>query len=436
MINPGDLLKISVENSEPWYETKWMLILWGSLFSLLSTLSLTFLKSWIDRQKLKRAVSFDIFTEVVLNGGNSRKLLKGVGEIKDSFSNACSNNFSSGHPSLNYNGVEVVNDFFKAHKKDLSIFDEMTLISSHTYYLQLIPFVDACAKKMDQQFKGYYANDPLVGLNDVTNSLEEYMKNISQLIKASDELSVRMMFFNRKLLKKTPNGGVKIFKKNKKTIKEIIKKLRVGEEIDVYDIMQSTQIHYSTIYIVLFKDKTMSSQMFGKFKKISENRSKNNLNKLFLGLIVLGVILLTVRGIIRFVDNYYSQKQNNLIIYQEGGNTGDDPAIEVANDEFVKDPVDLDKICECEKEFKEEYPIEWSGYVMSIFLSGEAIGVKRFDQSGKYKQFMVRTNGLYDGGGDKVRIKGSMVGMTCAYYNTIFGECVPDVVATAIEIIK
>jgi len=109
---------------------------------------------------------------------------------------------------------------------------------------------------------------------------------------------------------------------------------------------------------------------------------------------------------------------------------------ELSDDEINERQVALDKACECQKEFKESYPIEWSGYVMSIFLSGEAIGVKRFDQSGKYKQFMVRTNGLYDGGGDKVRIKGSMVGMTCAYYNTIFGECVPDVVATVIEIIK
>lgn len=114
-----------------------------------------------------------------------------------------------------------------------------------------------------------------------------------------------------------------------------------------------------------------------------------------------------------------------------------DAMVEELNDDKINErQVALDKACECEKEFKESSPIEWSGQVMAIFLSGEAIGIKRFDQSGKYKQFMVRTNGLYDGGGDKVRIKGNMVGMTCAYYNTIFGECVPDVIATAIEIIK
>ena len=39
-------------------------------------------------------------------------------------------------------------------------------------------------------------------------------------------------------------------------------------------------------------------------------------------------------------------------------------------------------------------------------------------------------------GGDKVRVKSSMIGITCAYYNTIFGECVPEIIADSIENIK
>lgn len=111
------------------------------------------------------------------------------------------------------------------------------------------------------------------------------------------------------------------------------------------------------------------------------------------------------------------------------------------NDDINESSIDeataaLDKACECEMTFKEPYPIDWSGSVMAVFSSGDGIGVKRFDQNAKYKQFMVRTEGLYNGEGENVRIKGKMVGITCAYYNTIFGECVPDVIAESIQNIK
>lgn len=121
-------------------------------------------------------------------------------------------------------------------------------------------------------------------------------------------------------------------------------------------------------------------------------------------------------------------------------------SISVITDDFVVDSADieeenllvnLDKICECEKTFKNPYPIEWSGQVIARFLSGADLGIKRFNQSGKYKQFYVSAEGLFDGeNGDSIKVKGKMVGITCAYYNTVFGECVPDVVANSVEIIK
>lgn len=184
----------------------------------------------------------------------------------------------------------------------------------------------------------------------------------------------------------------------------------------------------------------MLLQMFQKFKKIIDLNFKNKHDKVFLGLVTLGVFLLVFWGIFKIVNNYYNQEQDNDPVYSEeiiieDDSVEDDSDIEVTTTEPNSIQMNLDKICECEKEFKTSYPIEWSGYVIAMFSSGEDIGVKRFDQSGEYKQFYVRGDGKYDGG-EKVRVKGDMIGITCAYYNTIFGECVPNVIANSIEVLK
>lgn len=90
--------------------------------------------------------------------------------------------------------------------------------------------------------------------------------------------------------------------------------------------------------------------------------------------------------------------------------------------------------CACEKTFKYQYPVEWSGQVISTFSSGEDLGIKRSDQSGKYKQFYVDAKGMYKGdSGDFVRVRGKLIGTTCAYANTVFNECVGEVIADSIE---
>ncbi len=162
------------------------------------------------------------------------------------------------------------------------------------------------------------------------------------------------------------------------------------------------------------------------------------MNKLFFSLTVICLVLFLSGCVPSSKINLQSVSTTNepaLNVIEQESST--DEAVEKLDDNKINEmQAALDKACECEKDFKKPYPIEWSGYVMAVFLSGEAIGVKRFDQNAKYKQFMVITNGLYNGGGDKVKIKGDMTGMTCAYYNTIFGECVPHVIANSIEIIK
>jgi hypothetical protein len=86
--------------------------------------------------------------------------------------------------------------------------------------------------------------------------------------------------------------------------------------------------------------------------------------------------------------------------------------------------------CDCDKRFNKEYPIVWSGRVISTFVSGEDFGVKRFDQNTEYKQFYVIGHHKYNGEpGANVKVIGRLIGLTCAYANTVFGGCVGEVEA-------
>lgn len=93
--------------------------------------------------------------------------------------------------------------------------------------------------------------------------------------------------------------------------------------------------------------------------------------------------------------------------------------------------------CDCEKKFKKEYPIVWSGKVISTFVSGEDFGVERFNEDAKYRRFYVDGRNMYTGGpGADVKVTGRLIGITCAYANSVFGECVGEVIADDVEVIN
>ena len=92
--------------------------------------------------------------------------------------------------------------------------------------------------------------------------------------------------------------------------------------------------------------------------------------------------------------------------------------------------------CDCEKMFNKEYPVSWTGKVIANFASGEDFAVERYSKYTKYDKFYVDANGMFKGEpGTDVQVIGKLVGVTCAYANSIFGECVGEVVAEKVTVL-
>ena len=88
-----------------------------------------------------------------------------------------------------------------------------------------------------------------------------------------------------------------------------------------------------------------------------------------------------------------------------------------------------------EKEFFKSVDVVWQGKIISTMSGGACVGLEGdFDN---YSQAMAclpdkDSNELWKLE-EVVTITGKWLGITCAYRNTIFGECVPDVVIESIE---
>ncbi len=87
-----------------------------------------------------------------------------------------------------------------------------------------------------------------------------------------------------------------------------------------------------------------------------------------------------------------------------------------------------------EGEFSEPIDIVWHGEIISTMVSGLCVGLKGdFDGHTFFMACLDDDRGeLWDLQG-QVTIKGKWVGNTCAYKNTVFGGCVPDVLIEKIE---
>ncbi len=90
--------------------------------------------------------------------------------------------------------------------------------------------------------------------------------------------------------------------------------------------------------------------------------------------------------------------------------------------------------CDCEKTFTSEIPVSWEGRIIASFMSGAGLGVDKYDEKSGYNQFFVHVpeESIQDFG-PIVKVTGRLIGITCAYANTIFGECVGEVEADKVE---
>jgi len=160
---------------------------------------------------------------------------------------------------------------------------------------------------------------------------------------------------------------------------------------------------------------------------------KNIKNKIIIS-IYIGIILIITAS---FLNYQHKDKQQVAGIQEIKLNVDEN---DMKPDSILKDKeVDINDQdwvdCSCEKTFQKQYPIEWSGNTIATFNSGGALGVERFDKDAEYKQFYVTLPDEYIGkiGFEPIRVTGKLIGITCGYANTVFGECVADVVADSIE---
>ena len=82
-----------------------------------------------------------------------------------------------------------------------------------------------------------------------------------------------------------------------------------------------------------------------------------------------------------------------------------------------------------EKEFSKPVDVVWRGEIISTMASGSCVGLK--GEFGKYDLALAclsdtNSSELWNFEG-VVTVTGKWLGITCAYKDTIFGECVPDV---------
>lgn len=87
-----------------------------------------------------------------------------------------------------------------------------------------------------------------------------------------------------------------------------------------------------------------------------------------------------------------------------------------------------------EKEFFKPIDVVWSGKVISIMTSGSCLGLE--GESNGHQLAMAclpdsTSTDLWKYQG-MVTVSGKWIGITCAYKNTIFGECVPDLTIESI----
>lgn len=157
--------------------------------------------------------------------------------------------------------------------------------------------------------------------------------------------------------------------------------------------------------------------------------------------IILAIILLVFSFFVFIINKelFFNNIYNDVSVVDKNIKNDSNNSLESVTKVNTKSDYSKAKFidCDCEKRFKKEYPIVWSGEVTASFVSGADFAVKRFKKDSKYKQFYVQGQNKYLGDlGGKVTVIGRLIGTTCAYANTVFGECTGEVIADEVIILN
>jgi len=87
--------------------------------------------------------------------------------------------------------------------------------------------------------------------------------------------------------------------------------------------------------------------------------------------------------------------------------------------------------CDCEKNFDEPIDVVIEGEVLANFVGGLDFGLKSNESKEGKNKFYIIDDGQHSVEiNSSVRVEGKATGITCAYANTVFGECSLEVEAT------
>ncbi len=146
----------------------------------------------------------------------------------------------------------------------------------------------------------------------------------------------------------------------------------------------------------------------------------------------LGTMAFAVLAIFAFA--YYLGQKNKVVLKENNLNINKILEKKIENTEEAKKAELVGKDKE-EVTFDQPIDIDWEGEIMATFVSGQDYGIKKTPKDENFPYFYAYTgddsNSSLEG---SVKVKGKWTGITCAYQNTVFKKCVPEVEADKIEL--
>jgi hypothetical protein len=252
---------------ELWYEKRWIISILSVILGALIGGIIQLVSGCIEKMKLKREITRNLFVEIYTNQSNNRKALPKIKQVLSSFKLTIENDYRYGRPSIVSTGIETTKRFFDLYCSYLILFDKYFFVRIYSFYQHYLPCVKAGAKRAESQFIKFYKKDPMISADDIINTLNEYIANIQILIKSADELLVEMINANKGLREVSQDNRNNYEKANQK-INKYLDELEVGKIFDIDELVNEIKVHSVTAIIRILQNKSIRRIDLGKYEKI------------------------------------------------------------------------------------------------------------------------------------------------------------------------